>query len=134
MARRDPELLNAVYKEISEKMGILGSCAKLVGSVLLGATGVASSVLKGASDTIGLELGSEVFGAAKDASFNGIRKMWDGEEADERINQVEAKSYDLEDSARNSIANTAYRTAQIAKKNGDMDKYRAYMEKYYEYK
>jgi hypothetical protein len=115
-------------------MGILGGCAKLLGSVVLGATGVASSVLKGVSDTVGLELGSEVFGAAKDASFNGMRKIWDSEEADERIDDMQERSYRLEDGARSSMANTAYRMAQTAKANGDIEKYEHYMAKYREYK
>lgn len=115
-------------------MGILEGCAKIVGSVVLGATGVASSVLKGASDTIGLELGSELFGAAKDASFNGIRNMWDGDDAQKRVDDAEAKSYNLESGAHSSLASAAYRTAQVAKQNGDMEKYEAYMEKYREYK
>lgn len=115
-------------------MGILGGCAKVLGSVVLGAAGVASSVLKGASDTVGLELGSELFGAAKDASFNGMRKIWDDGEADECINKVEAGSYDVENSTRRSMADTAYRAAQIAKQHGDMEKYEHYMAKYREYK
>ena len=60
-------------------MGFLKGCAKLVGSAVLGVTGVASTVLESMFDTVGVELGSEIFGAAKDASFNGIRNMWDME-------------------------------------------------------
>ena len=111
-------------------MGIIKGCAKLVGTVLLGATGTASTILKGVSDTVGFELGSELFGAAKDASFNGVRSIWDGEDAAERIDRAEEKSYDVEESTRRSMANTAYRMAQTAKRNGDMEKYETYMEKY----
>ncbi|MBR5814440.1 MAG: hypothetical protein IKY37_08310 [Bacteroidaceae bacterium] len=115
-------------------MSILKGCAKLVGSVVLGATGVASSVLKGVSDTVGSELGSELFGAAKDASFNGIRSIWDSDEAQETIDKAEEASYGVEDVTRRKMAETAYRAAQIAKKNGDEEKYEQYMDKYYEYK
>lgn len=113
-------------------MGILGGIGKLVGSAVLGVTGAASTVLKGVCDTAGVELGSELFGAAKDASFNGIRNMWDSEEAQERIDK--AQNYDAADSARRSMASTAYRMAQTAKKNGDMEKYETYMAKYNELK
>lgn len=115
-------------------MGIIKGCAKVVGSVVLGATGVASTVLKGMFDTAGIELGSEIFGAAKDASFNGIRNMWDSDSAQERIDHAEDISYEVEDSVRRKMADTAYQMAQTAKRNGDMDKYETYMAKYEEYK
>ena len=111
-------------------MGIIKGCAKIVGSVVLGATGVASTVLKGVSDTVGLELGSELFGA----SFNGIRNMWDGEGAQEAIDSAEEISFGMEDANRRKMAETAYRAAQIAREKGDEEKYQWYMEKYYEYK
>lgn len=115
-------------------MGIIKGCAKLVGSIVLGTTGIASSVLKGVSDTVGLELGSELFGAVKDASFNGIRNMWDSDDAQEIINQAEEHSYNVEEASRRKMADTAYRAAQIAKKKGDEEIYQKYMDKYYEYK
>ena len=55
----------------------------MIGTTVLGATGVASSVLKSMCDTAGVELGSEIFGAAQDASFNGIRNMWGVEPAED---------------------------------------------------
>ncbi len=115
-------------------MGIIKGCAKLVGSAVLSATGIASTVLKGVSDTVGLEIGSELFGAAKEASFNGIRSMWGGETAQETIDKAEAKSYDVEDATRRKLADTAYQMAQNAKRNGDMEKYETYMAKYEEYR
>ena len=115
-------------------MGIIKGCAKVVGSVVLGATGVASTVLKGMFDTAGIELGSEIFGAAKDASFNGIRNMWDSDSAQERIDIAQEESYKLEATTRKKMADTAYQMAQTAKRNGDMDKYETYMAKYEEYK
>lgn len=115
-------------------MGIIKGIGKVLGTTVLGATGVASTVLKGMFDTVGVELGSEVFGAAKDASFNGIRKMWDSDSAQERIDKAQDKSYEVEDSVRRSMANTAYQMAQTAKRNGDMEKYETYMAKYEELK
>lgn len=115
-------------------MGIIKGIGKVLGTTVLGATGVASTVLKGMFDTVGVELGSEVFGAAKDASFNGIRKMWDSGTAQERIDKAQDKSYEVEDSVRRSMANTAYQMAQTAKRNGDMEKYETYMAKYEELK
>ena len=57
-------------------MGIIKGCLKVVGTAALVVTGSASTILKGVSDAVGIELGSELFGATKDASFNGIRNMW----------------------------------------------------------
>lgn len=115
-------------------MGLLKSAAKIVGTVVLTTTGTASAVLKGVSDAIGVELGSELFGAAKDASFSGIRSMWDSDKAHETIAKVERESTSLEDVPRRSMASTAYRAAQVAKQNGDMEKYEHYMEQYERYK
>ena len=115
-------------------MGILKGCLKLVGSAALVATGAASTVLKGFSDTVGAEGVSELLGAAKDASFNGLRGMWDGEVANKVIDTGESASYKVEDATRSQMASTAYRMAQIAKQNGDMEKYETYMEKYHQYK
>lgn len=115
-------------------MGIIKGIGKVLGTAVLGATGVASTVLKGVFDTAGVELGSEVFGAAKDASFNGIRNMWDSEKAQDNISKTEMQSYAVEDAARRKMADTAYKMAQTAKRNGDMDKYETYMEKYEEYR
>ena len=60
-------------------MGIIKGVLKVGASAILVATGTASTILKGISDTVGLEMGSELFGAAKNASFNGIRTMWNVE-------------------------------------------------------
>lgn len=115
-------------------MGIIKGCLKVVATAALTVTGTASTVLKGMSDAAGIELGSEIFGAAKDASFNGIRSMWDSDSAQETIDKAQDASYSVEDAARRKMANTAYQMAQTAKRNGDMEKYESYMQKYYEYK
>ena len=115
-------------------MGLLKAAAKVVGTATLLATGTASAVLKTVADTAGVDLGSEVFGAAKDASFNGIRSMWGGdmsENSGKKLSDYEANS---EDVARRKMAQTAKRAAALAKKNGDMEKYEKYMEQYELYK
>ena len=115
-------------------MGIIKGIGKVLGTTVLGVTGVASTVLKGMFDTVGVELGSEVFGAAKDASFSGIRKMWDSDTAQEQIDKAENSSYGVEDAARRKMADTAYQMAQTAKRNNNSKKYEYYMAKYHDYK
>lgn len=115
-------------------MGLLKTGLKLVGTAALVVTGSASTVLKGVADAAGVEIGSELFDATKNASFDGIRNIWNSDECDEAVDRGEAISMNVEDAARRKMADTAYRAAQIAKKNGDQEKYEKYMEKYYEYK
>ena len=115
-------------------MGVIKGCLKAIGTVALAATGTASTVLKGVSDAAGIELGSEIFGAAKDASFNGIRSMWSSETAYQIVNKTENAALGTEDAARRMMADTAYKMAQTAKQNGDTEKYESYMQKYEEYK
>ena len=91
-------------------------------------------MLKTVADTAGVEIGSEILGAAKDASFNGIRSMWGGdmsEGASEKLDNYEVNS---EDAARRKMAQTAKRAADLAKKNGDMEKHEKYMEQYERYR
>ena len=114
-------------------MGLLKTGLKLVGTAALVVTGTASTVLKGCADAAGVEIGSELFGATKDASFNGIRSMWNSDVCDDVISKAEDISDGAGDITRKKMAETAYRAAQIAKKNGDEEKYEQYMEKYYEY-
>ncbi len=114
-------------------MGVFKFIGKTLGTVTLTTTGVASSVLKGLSDTVGFELGSEILGAAKDASFNGIRSIWSDKDL-ECINKMENLDCKVGNSTRSQMARTAKQAAEIAKKNGDMDKYQYYMNQYEMYK
>lgn len=115
-------------------MGLLKFVGKTIGTVTLVVTGTASTVLKGASDAVGFEIGSELLGMAKDASFNGVRSMWSDKDMEESI----SKSDKLEDAVRNGtqsqMARTAKQAAELAKKNGDMEKYDYYMEQYERYR
>ena len=103
-------------------------------SAILVVTGTASTILKGVSDTVGLELGSELFGEAKDASFNGIRNLWDNEVVQNAVDNAENTSEGVGDAMRKQMASTAYRAAQIARQKGDMEKYEYYMAQYEDYK
>ena len=112
-------------------MGLIKGVFKVIGSTVLTVTGTASGILKGVSDANGFELGSDIFGAAKDASFGGIKSMWTGESSDKFSDKMDTAA---EKFGQNKMADTAKRAAEIAKKNGDMEKYDHYMEKYNEYK
>ena len=126
-------------------MGIIKGCLKVVGTAALVVTGSASTILKGVSDAVGIELGSELFGATKDASFNGIRNMWNSESVDKAVDKGEATADRTENFTRSQMADTAYQAAQTAKRLADtekdtkkkavyLQKYNDYMSKYYEYK
>ena len=112
-------------------MGILKGCAKIVGSLVLGTTGVASTVLKEMCDTIGVELGSEIFGAAKDASFNGIRNMWDLESpaAEEYATEEEAKAAAIKEEIR-KLKVQALNCKDLAQKATDDSVRQRFMDRY----
>lgn len=120
-------------------MGFIKGAFKVVGTATLAVTGSVSAILKGVADTVGFELGSELLEAAKDASFNGIRSVWDG--GGEAMDMLENASYKMEGAADSikrssarSMADTARKAALIAKQKGDEDKYEELMEKYQQYK
>ena len=121
-------------------MGFLKGCLKAVGTVALGAATVASKVLEEASDIAGFELGQELFGAAKEASKNGIFNMWEGGmEVDDEGNTALRRAIDGADDStrgagRKKMADTAKRMAELAKQNGDMEQYEHYMEQYEKYR
>lgn len=110
-------------------MGILKTIGKTLGTAALIVTGTASTVLKGISDTVGFELGSEVLGAAKDASFNGVRSMWSDKDL-KCVDKMDGLDYKIEDAAHKQMARTAKQAAEIAKKNGDEERYEYYMNQY----
>ena len=114
-------------------MGILGGCLKIFGSAALVVTGTASTVLKGCFDAAGVELGSELFGATKDASFNGIREIWDTPAVEEPyMTDAEAEDAALNEQKRKmKIQAIRYREwAEAAQKAGNTEKYEEYMAKY----
>ena len=84
-------------------MGLLKGCLKVVGSAVLTATGTASAILKGCADATGAEGLSDLLGAAKDASFDGIRNMWGLE-------------YDPDRDIGNSIENATRKRAEEAQR------------------
>lgn len=115
---------------------ILKTVAKVAGTATLAVTGTASTILKGVSDAAGVEITSEIFSATKDASFNGIKSMWDdgSDSREETFDKMDEMADSVETSAKRKLADTAYKAAMVAKRNGDEEKYEHYMDKYYEYK
>ena len=114
-------------------MGVLKFIGKTLGTATLITTGTASAILKGVSDTVGFEIGSEVLDAAKNASFNGVRSIWSDKDL-ECLDKMEDLDYKVTNATRSQMARTAKQAAEIAKKNGDMDKYEHYMTQYEMYK
>ena len=114
-------------------MGILKAIGKTLGTATLITTGAASAILKGVSDTVGFEIGSEVLGAAKDASFNGVRSIWSDKDL-ESMNKMENLDSKVGDATRRKMADTAKRAAEIARRNGDEERYEHYMEQYEKYR
>ena len=121
-------------------MGILKGGLKIIGSAVLVVTGTASAILKGGSDAIGLEIGSQLFGVTKNASFNGIRSMWSEKDLEKDISKADKLESGTEHTVRSAAAQTAKRmadtakkAAEIARKNNDEEKYSECMEKYETY-
>ncbi len=112
-------------------MGIIKGCAKVIGSTLLGATGVASTILKGMCDTVGVEIGSELFGAAKDASFNGIRNMWETEPPadNEYITEEDAQNAAIAKEKHN-LKVQALRCKDMAQKATSAEMRKKFMDRY----
>lgn len=115
-------------------MGLFKTVGKTIGTTILTATGVTSTVLKTCSDHVGFELGSEIFGSAKDASFNGIKKMWSSKKADNFAEKTESLSrLEALRNARDGYlnkANAAKQIAEMAEQNGNERKQREYEAEY----
>lgn len=111
-------------------MGLIKGILKVGASVVLTATGTASTILKGMSDTVGLELGSEIFGAAKDASFNGIKNMWGSDSSqDEYLTEEEAERDEINNEVR-KLKVQALRCKEMAEKTNDEDMREKLMDRY----
>lgn len=112
-------------------MGIVKGLLKVGASAVLAATGTASTVLKGMSDTVGLNLGSELFGAVKDASFNGIRNMWDMEspQEEEYATEEEAKQAAI-DKEIHKLKVQALRCKDMAEKATNEDMRQRFMDQH----
>ena len=61
-------------------MGILKTGLKLVGSVALGAVGLASTVVRTCASGAGMDGVAEVVGSIQDKSFDTIQDMWTPDE------------------------------------------------------
>lgn len=114
-------------------MSVLKFVGKALGVATLFTTGTASAILKGVSDTVGFELGSELLDSAKNASFNGARSIL-GHSASPTMDKLDALDDAAGTAARRKMAETARKVAEIARKNGDMDRYEHYMDQYEMYR
>lgn len=114
-------------------MGILKAIGKTVGSAALITTGAASAILKGVSDTVGFEIGSQVLGAAKDASFNGVRSIWSDKDL-EFMDKMDSMDEKVGNATRSQMARTAKQAADLARKNGNEERYEHYMSMYERFK
>ena len=112
-------------------MGIIKGCLKVAGTIALGITGAASKVLEEGSNAMGFELGSGLFGAAKEASMDGIKSMWSSDNVDQTLDYADIASTGA---GTRQMARTAKQAADLAKQHGDMEKYEYYMEIYNQYK
>ena len=112
-------------------MGIIKGILKVGTSAVLAATGTASTILKGMSDTVGLEIGSEIFGAAKDASFNGIKSMWEieGHEPEEYETEEEANKAAIRKEIH-KLKVEALRCKDMAKRATNEDMRQKFMDRY----
>ena len=112
-------------------MGLIKGILKVGASAVLVATGTASTILKGMSDTVGLEIGSDIFGAAKDASFNGIRNMWGAElpEEEEYVTERDARIAATKEEIR-KLKVQALRCKDLASKATDESMHDNFMNRY----
>ena len=61
-------------------MGIIKGIGKVVGSVALGATGVASAILRVCASGAGMDEVADAIGSIQDKSFDKIQDMWTPDE------------------------------------------------------
>lgn len=118
-------------------MGIIKKTVKTVGKTIgttaLVVTGVSSTILKTAADTVGFELGSEAFECTKNGSFKGIRKMW-SKNLDKPLDKLESATEMVSfRSARDGYlnkANASKKKAELYRRNGDEANYQSCMAEY----
>lgn len=114
-------------------MGILKTAAKVVGTATLSATWLATGILRKASDTAGLDIGSELFGMGQEASANGIKRMWSQEDAASNVFDENAAEIDALDKRKRQIRSAASQCltmARAAQKAGNEEKYAQLMARY----
>ena len=114
-------------------MGLIKGILKVGASAILTVTGTASAVLNGMCETAGVELGAEIFGAAKEASFNGIKSMWGVEPAqeDEYMSEEKAENEALREEKRKLKAQ-ALRCKEMAQKAATEELRQKFMDRYEE--
>lgn len=111
-------------------MGIFKTAAKVVGTVTLSATWLASGILKHSADAVGFDLGSEIFDAGNQASASGIKRIWNMEEPEIDDQDAEIAGLEKARQARRTRATRCFDMAQAAKKAGNEEKYEECMQLY----
>lgn len=101
-------------------MGLIKGILKVGASAVLTVTGTASAVLNGMCEIAGVDIGSEIFGTIKDASFNGIKSMWEIEDSaqEEYSTKGEARRAEF-DKEVNHMKVIAIRKKDLAQKCED---------------
>ena len=116
-----------------ESMGIIKGILKVGASAVLTVTGTASAVLNGVCETAGVEIGAEIFGAAKEASFNGIKNMWNIESSqdEEYMSEEEAEETALSEEKR-KLKVQALRCKELTQKATTDEMRQKFMDRYEE--
>ena len=114
-------------------MGLIKGILKVGASAILTVTGTASAVLNGMCETAGVDIGSEIFGAIKNASFNGIKSMWEIENSaqEEYTTKGEARRAEFAEEV-NRMKVMAIRKKDLAQKCDNNDLRDRLMDEYEE--
>lgn len=107
---------------------ILKFTAKAAGTVVLTATGVVSGVIERAAEASGNSAASEIFGDARNASFNKISNIW----SDEPVEVKESDTLESKVRSKQSAASHLNKMAEAARKAGRIEEAENYKERYRE--
>lgn len=99
---------------------------KVAGTVALSATGTASAILRKSADVAGFDLGSDLFGATQDASFESIKKIWGS--SSEPLS--EGDYLHKQATEKISAASHCREMAEAARKAGNTEKEEQYLRRY----
>lgn len=105
------------------EMGFLKTGLKIVGSAALGATGVASTILRGMANAVGSDELANAIGSIQDKSFEKIGDMWTPEE--ERTEEY----YVAQEEKRRQRAENTARSGEMRRKEFERIKERAERER-----
>ena len=115
-------------------MGVVKILGKAIGTTALTVTGITATVVKTCADSVGNEFWSTFSNSAKNASFNGIKKMWSNKKVDkftQNVNSITEK--ETLRNARDGYLNkakAAKKFAEAAKQKGNETKQKEYESEY----